>query len=67
MAQSGLGSARNQPRRDGFGRAGEDRGGNCYQEGANRPETAMEILQKRYARGDISKDEYEQKRRDLSP
>jgi len=37
------------------------------QEGANRPETAMEILQQRYARGDISKEEYEQKRRDLSP
>ena len=27
--------------------------------------TAMEILQERYARGEIDRDEYEQKRRDL--
>ncbi len=29
-------------------------------------ETPLEILQKRYARGDISREEYEQKRKDLS-
>lgn len=29
-------------------------------------ETPLEILQARYARGDISREEYEQKRRDLS-
>lgn len=28
--------------------------------------TALEILQKRYARGEINREEYEQKRRDLS-
>ena len=28
--------------------------------------TAMEILQERYARGEINREEYEQKRRDLS-
>lgn len=32
--------------------------------GATR-ETPLEILQKRYARGEISRDEYEQMRRDL--
>lgn len=29
-------------------------------------ETPLEILQRRYARGEIERDEYEQKRRDLS-
>jgi putative membrane protein len=29
------------------------------------PETALSILQKRYARGDITKQEFEEKRRDL--
>ena len=29
-------------------------------------ETALQILQKRYARGDISREEFEQKRPDLS-
>ncbi len=29
-------------------------------------ETPLDILQKRYARGDISREEYEQKRRDLA-
>jgi len=36
------------------------------QEGTPRPETPLEILQKRYARGDITKEDYEQKRRDLA-
>lgn len=36
-------------------------------EGTTRHETPLEVLQKRYARGDLSKEEYEQKRRDLSP
>jgi putative membrane protein len=36
-------------------------------DGSHRPETALEILQKRYARGDISKEEYDQRRRDLAP
>lgn len=30
------------------------------------PETALEILQKRYARGEIGKAEFEEKRRDLT-
>ncbi len=30
------------------------------------PETPLEILKKRYARGEISKEEYEQMKRDLS-
>lgn len=36
-------------------------------DGSASRETPMEILQRRYARGDMSKEEYEQKRRDLSP
>ena len=31
-----------------------------------KEESALEILQKRYARGEINKEEYEQKRRDLT-
>jgi putative membrane protein len=31
-----------------------------------RGKTALEILQERYARGEIGRDEYEQKRKDLS-
>ena len=34
--------------------------------GTHREESAMEILRRRYARGDISKEEYEEKRRDLA-
>lgn len=30
-----------------------------------RDKTSLEIVQERYARGDIDRDEYEQKRRDL--
>ena len=30
-----------------------------------RSETALEILQKRYARGEIGREEFEQKRRDI--
>lgn len=32
-----------------------------------RERTALEILQERYARGEIDRDEYEQKKRDLGP
>lgn len=32
-----------------------------------RHETPLEILQRRYASGEIGRDEYEQKRRDLGP
>lgn len=30
-----------------------------------QPETAMDILKKRYARGEISKEEFEERKRDL--
>jgi putative membrane protein len=33
--------------------------------GKGRPESAREILDKRYARGEIGKDEYEDKKRDI--
>lgn len=33
---------------------------------SNAAESALEILQKRYARGEISRDEYEEMRRDLN-
>ncbi len=33
--------------------------------GAGRTESALEILKKRYARGEVSKEEYEEKKRDL--
>lgn len=33
--------------------------------GGARPKTAIEILQERYARGEIDQQEYQQKRRDL--
>ena len=32
---------------------------------ASRPESALEILKKRYAGGDITKEEYEEKKKDL--
>ena len=32
----------------------------------SRPDTALEILRQRYARGEINKEEFEAKRRDLS-
>ena len=34
-------------------------------DGDTRRRTALEILQERYARGEIEREEYEQKRRDL--
>jgi len=34
--------------------------------GVARAKTALEILQERYARGEIQKDEYDQKKRDLA-
>ena len=34
---------------------------------ASGPDSAMQILRERYARGDISREEFEAKRRDLEP
>lgn len=34
---------------------------------SERHRTPLQILQERYARGDIEREEYEQKRRDLQP
>src|SRR5512133_3368611 len=36
------------------------------QAGPNTPATPLEILQRRYASGDVGRDEYDQKRRDLT-
>jgi len=33
--------------------------------GASREDSALEILKRRYARGEIGKEEYEEKKRDL--
>ena len=33
--------------------------------GSSRPDSALEVLRKRYARGEISKEEYEEKKKDL--
>lgn len=35
--------------------------------GRTRGKSALEILRERYARGEIDREEYEQKRRDLEP
>lgn len=43
------------------GRSGESRG-----QGTPGTDSALEILKQRYARGEISKEEYEQKRKDLT-
>jgi putative membrane protein len=36
-------------------------------DGTVRSESARELLNKRYARGEIGRDEYEQKKRDIGP
>jgi putative membrane protein len=36
------------------------------QAGAPPAETALDVLKKRYARGEIGKDEFEQKKRDIA-
>lgn len=36
-------------------------------DGTVRGESARELLNKRYARGEIGRDEYEQKKRDIGP
>jgi putative membrane protein len=36
------------------------------QDGRARPDNAMQILRERYARGDIGREEFEQRKRDLS-
>lgn len=43
------------------GRPGESRG-----QGSATTDSALEILKQRYARGEIGKEEYEQKRKDLT-
>jgi putative membrane protein len=40
---------------------GESKGSN-----SSKADTALEVLKKRYARGEISKEEYEEKKRDLA-
>ncbi len=35
------------------------------QRGSSSPDSALEVLQKRYARGEIDKEEYEEKKKDL--
>jgi len=44
-----------------FAGAGKEPGG-----GANTGKTALQILEERYARGEIEREEFERKRRDLS-
>lgn len=38
-----------------------------YIESSHGNESALEILKRRYANGEITKDEYEQKKKDISP
>lgn len=49
---------------NGGNKGSRDDAGNLSR--ATRAETAMEILQKRYARGELTKEEYETMRHDLS-
>ena len=42
------------------GRSGESKG-----QGSAKTDSALEILKQRYARGEINKEEYEQKKKDL--
>ena len=44
-----------------FGRSGEPR-----DQGSPKTDSALEILKQRYARGEINKEEYEQKKRDIT-
>jgi putative membrane protein len=43
------------------GRSGESRG-----QGSPKTDSALEILKQRYARGEINKEEYEQKKKDIT-
>jgi len=42
------------------------RGGESTGQGSPKTDSALEILKQRYARGEISKEEYEQKKKDLA-
>ncbi|MDZ7642599.1 MAG: SHOCT domain-containing protein [Desulfurivibrio sp.] len=51
-------------RRGGYGPPCGGGAGNYYSHG-REPESAVEILKKRYARGEITKDEFNQMKKDL--
>ncbi|MBF8268008.1 MAG: hypothetical protein HW388_1516 [Dehalococcoidia bacterium] len=44
---------------------GMQHGGYDHDSHSDRPDSALEVLKRRYARGDIGKEEYEEKKRDL--